>query len=40
MPGELDIQPVVVSFMLSGLVNSGLFVSVLLELIRVYLQPL
>jgi len=38
--GELDIQPVMALFVLREFVNSGFFVSVLLELIHVYLQPL
>ena len=40
MPGELDVKPVVSSFVLSEFADSGFFVSVLLELIHVYLQPL
>jgi len=40
MPGELDIQPIMALFVLSEFVNSGLSVSMLLELIHIYLQLL
>ena len=39
-PGELDIQPIVASFVLSEFIKSSHFVSMLLELIHVYLQLL
>jgi len=39
-PGELDIQTIMALFFLSKFVNTGLLVSVLLELIHINLQPL
>ena len=39
-PGELDIQPIVASFVLSEFIKSSHFVNMLLELIHVYIQLL